>query len=226
MKDREQKLIGVVLGDIKPSAELHRWLRTGPGREARTAYRDTLRALRTGFSDRALERSPAAICYATLDSPIGRVLVAATPTGLARIALRGRDDVFVAELRQRLQAEVVESAARIGKILEQLDEYFAGKRRTFDLPVDTRLMTPFQRRVLTAAQRVPAGTVVSYGDIARRIGQPKASRAVGQALGHNPIPIVIPCHRVVASDGGLGGYIGGPTIKRKLLALEGANLGC
>lgn len=222
MKDREQELISVMLGDAEPSVELNAWLRTGPGRQARAAYRDTLRALRAGFGDRALDRNPASICYATIDSPIGRVLVAATAKGLARIALRGREDVFVAELRERLQAEVVDSAQRIGKILEQLDAYFAGKRRTFDLPVDTQLMTPFQRRVLAAAQRVPAGTVVSYGDIARSIGQPKASRAVGQALGHNPIPIVIPCHRVVAGDGSLGGYIGGLAIKKKLLALEGA----
>lgn len=224
MKDHEQELISVVLGDVQPSVELNQWLHTEAGHRARTAYRDTLRALRSGFSDRALDRDTASICYATIDSPVGRVLVAATPAGLARVAFRGREDVFVAELRQRLHAEVVRSAERIGKILEQIDAYFAGKRRTFDVPVDTQLMTPFQRRVLTAAQRVPAGAVVSYGDIARAIGQPKASRAVGQALGHNPIPIVIPCHRVIASDGSLGGYIGGLAIKKKLLALEGAEI--
>jgi methylated-DNA-[protein]-cysteine S-methyltransferase len=222
MNDREKELISVVLRDATPSTELKRWLRTDAGRHTRAAYRDTLRALRDGLNDRALARDTAPIYYATIKSPIGRVLVAATSTGLARVTFASSEDAFVNELRQRLHAEVIRSADRIGGILEQMDAYFAGQRRSFDVPVDWTLTTPFQQRVLDATRRVPPGELVSYGDIARTIGQPKASRAVGQALGHNPIPIVIPCHRIIASDGSLGGYTGGLTIKKKLLALEGA----
>ncbi|MFQ5665717.1 MAG: methylated-DNA--[protein]-cysteine S-methyltransferase [Candidatus Binatia bacterium] len=128
----------------------------------------------------------------------------------------------MAELRQRLQMDVVRSPAKMAAIVQQLTAYFSGHRRTLDLPLDLRRATVFQRRVLLAARQVPAGQVVSYGEIAKRIGQPRASRAVGQALGRNPIPIVIPCHRVVAGDGTLGGYTGGLHIKKKLLGIEAA----
>ena len=114
------------------------------------------------------------------------------------------------------------SAARTADIVHQLRAYFTGERRTFDVRLDLRHVSPFQRRVLMAAASVPPGQVVSYGEIARRIGQPRGSRAVGQALGHNPIPIVIPCHRVIAAGGRIGGYGGGLPTKRKLLRLEGA----
>ena len=113
-------------------------------------------------------------------------------------------------------------AEKLAEIVEQLEAYFAGRRRAFDLRIDLSRATPFQRRVLLATRAVPSGTVVSYGEIARRIAQPKASRAVGQALGHNPVPIVIPCHRIVAGSGRLGGYTGGLHIKKKLLGLEAA----
>ena len=131
---------------------------------------------------------------------------------------------MIAELRRRLGATAIKTAEEMSDIITQLEAYFAGQRREFDLPIDFGTMTSFQRRVLTATRAVPAGRVLSYGEIAKRIGKPAASRAVGQALGHNPMPIVLPCHRVVASDGGLGGYTGGLAIKRKLLALEGAAL--
>jgi len=135
---------------------------------------------------------------------------------------RHNNIVLDEELRRRLGAEVVRSPARTADIVHQLRAYFAGERRTFDVRVDLSRLTPFHQRVLLAAASVPAGQVVSYGEIARRIGQPRGSRAVGQALGRNPIPIVIPCHRVVASGGKLGGYTGGLAIKKKLLRIEGA----
>lgn len=227
MKHYERDLISVLLGDTTASTDLQRWLRTDAGRQARTDYRETLRTVQNGLSDRAVAGAATPIYYAAIDSPVGRVFVAASTTGVARVAFGRTDSAFVRQVRQQLHAEVVRSSARLGAILEQLDAYFAGKRQSFAVPIDAQLMTPFQQRVLDAARQVPAGQLASYGDIARAIGQPKASRAVGQALGHNPIPIVIPCHRIVASNGKLGGYIGGPTIKRKLLALEGARVaGC
>ena len=106
--------------------------------------------------------------------------------------------------------------------MQQLREYFAGRRRRFDTTVDLAGQTPFQRQVLEAAARVPAGSVASYGDIARAIGRPTATRAVGAALGQNPVPIIVPCHRIIGSDGGLHGYGGGLDVKEKLLRLEGA----
>ena len=123
---------------------------------------------------------------------------------------------------ERFAVEVLPSPAKTARIVHQLRAYFAGERRRFDIEIDFRHVTSFQRRVLLAATQVPAGQVVSYGEIARRIGRPGGSRAVGQALGHNPVPIVVPCHRVVAAGGALGGYTGGLDIKRKLLRIEGA----
>ena len=160
--------------------------------------------------------------YCAIPSPIGRLLVAASGDGLVRIAFRQSELAFVAELRRRLGTDVVRSAERTASVVHQLRAYFAGERRTFDVRLDLRDVTPFQRRVLMAAAGVPAGNVVSYGEIARRIGQPRGSRAVGQALHRNPVPIVIPCHRIIAAGGKIGGYGGGLRIKRKLLRLEGA----
>jgi methylated-DNA-[protein]-cysteine S-methyltransferase len=117
---------------------------------------------------------------------------------------------------------VIRSRRHLFAIRRALVDYWRGPRRRFDLPIDLGGVSPFQRRVLRAARRIPAGRVLSYGDLARRIGQPRACRAVGQALGRNPVPIVIPCHRVVAGAGRLGGYVGGVARKRKLLAIEGA----
>jgi len=154
-------------------------------------------------------------------SPIGPLHVAAGEAGVVRIGFGGSEASFVGGLG-RLGAAVVRSAAKTADVVHQLRTYFAGERRTFDVRVDLSRVTPFQRRVLMAAAGVPAGKVVSYGEIARRIGQPGGSRAVGQALGSNPIPIVIPCHRIIAAGGKIGGYGGGLARKRKLLRLEGA----
>ena len=218
--NRNDDLIAFILGDAPASDELRRALRTREGRRELAELRKVLHAVDGAYREVPSAR-PAAF-YRALTTPIGRIFVAVTDRGLVRLDFRRRESEFADELRRRIGAEVEPSEAKTAPVAEQLGAYFAGKRRRFDLPVDLRLTTAFQRRVLLAATRVPPGDVVSYGEIARRIGQPGASRAVGQALGRNPVPIVIPCHRIVAGGGELGGYAGGPTIKRKLLALEAA----
>ena len=220
MITHDDELIALLLGDRRRSAALGRWLGTLEGRRELAAYRRTLEALEALYGD-AAAAPRRTIYYCALPTPIGRVCVAAGEAGLVRLSFRQSEASFVAELR-RLGADVVRSPARTADIVHQLRAYFAGERRSFDVRLDLRHTTPFQRRVLLAAARVPAGQVVSYGEIARRIGQPHGSRAVGQALRHNPVPIVIPCHRVIAAGGRIGGYTGGLGIKRKLLRLEGA----
>ena len=218
MPGHDDELIAVMLGDRRASPALRRWLATTEGRRELGVYRQTLRAL-----ERLYGPSPRPVIhYCVIATPIGRVLVAATEAGLVRVSFRQREAAFAAGLRRRLSADVVRSPARTARIVHQLRAYFAGERRAFDLEIDLRGLTPFQRSVLRAAAEVPAGQVVSYGEIARRIGRPGGSRAVGQALGRNPVPIVIPCHRVIAAGGRLGGYGGGLAIKRKLLRIEGA----
>ena len=221
MTRHDDELIALLLGDRRHSPALGRWLGTLEGRRELRSYRRTLEALRQLYGD-AGAAPRRTIYYCPLPTPIGRVFVAAGEAGLVRLSFRQSEASFVAELGRRLGADVVRSPARTADIVHQLRAYFAGERRSFDVRLDLRHTTPFQRRVLLAAARVPAGQVVSYGDIARRIGQPRGSRAVGQALGQNPIPIVIPCHRVVAAGERIGGYGGGLGIKRKLLRLEGS----
>src|SRR5205807_2390846 len=198
----------LLLGDRRRSPALTHWLGTLAGRRELRAYRRTLDTLQQLYGN-AGAAPRRIIYYCALPTPIGRVFVAATEAGLVRVSFRQSEASFVAELRQRLGADVVRSPARTADVVHQLRAYFAGERRRFDVRLDLGHTTPFQRRVLMAAARVPAGQVVSYGEIARRIGQPHGSRAVGQALGQNPIPIVIPCHRVIAAGGRIGGYGGG-----------------
>src|SRR5438046_1511802 len=220
MTRHDDELIALLLDDRRCSPALGRWLGTLEGRRELAAYRRTLEVLEALYGD-AGAAPRRTIYYCPLPTPIGRVCVAAGEAGLVLLSFRQSEASFVAELRRRLGADVVRSPARTADIVHQLRAYFAGERRRFDVRLDLRHTTPFQRSVLMAAAQVPAGQVVSYGEIARRIGQPRGSRAVGQALGHNPVPIVIPCHRVVAA-GGIGGYGHGLGIKRKLLRLEGS----
>lgn len=224
MKRRDVELIAAVLGDCRPGPKLARWLATEEGRRELAAHRRALAALRELYGPGAVERAraSAAVHYTSLAAPIGRVLVAVGDAGLVRVSFRQSESAFVAELEGQLGMRAVRSPSETAEVVEQLRAYFAGRRRRFDVPVDLSHVTPFVRRVLTATMQVPAGNLVSYGDIARRIGQPKGSRAVGQALGRNPIPIVIPCHRVIAAGGRIGGYTGGLAIKRRLLRLEGS----
>lgn len=168
-----------------------------------------------------------AIWYGKLrQSRIGPLLVAVGPHGLVAIEFGQDEAAFAERLAKRGGAPVWPSQERVAEAIEQLRQYLDGSRREFELPVDLSGLTVFQRQVLKAALQVPAGVVATYGEIARRIGKPRASRAVGQALARNPIPIVVPCHRVVAADGSLTGYSGGAGVetKRSLLALEGATL--
>ena len=218
MTKHDQALIAMLLGDAPPSPTLVRWLETDRGQREAAAYRRTLAALDRTYREPATVLRP--IHYCAVQSPIGRLFVAASEAGLVRVAFGGSEASFLRELRA-LGAEPVRSEERTAEVVHQLRAYFAGERRAFDVRFDLSGISPFQRRVLMAAASVPAGEVVSYGEIARRIGQPGGSRAVGQALGRNPIPIIIPCHRVVAV-GGIGGYGGGLARKRKLLRLEGA----
>lgn len=164
--------------------------------------------------------------WAVVESDIGPLLLAATDQGLVSVAFHADAklrDRAVEQLAGRFGAEVVESASgRLAEPIRQLAAYFAGGLRDFDLPLDWTLATGFTREVLRElASGVPYGAVVSYGELADRVGQPGAAQAVGAAMGANPLPVVVPCHRVVESDGGLGGFGGGLETKRQLLALEG-----
>ena len=162
------------------------------------------------------------VALGTLDSPIGELWVAVTPRGLACIAFDGEDrEVLARRFASVLSPRVLSASRMTEDARRQLDEYFDGRRQRFDLRLDRRLMTPFAREVLGATARVPFGEVATYGAVAARIGKPKAARAVGAALGSNPIPIVVPCHRVVGASGTLTGYAGGLERKAFLLHFEG-----
>jgi len=160
--------------------------------------------------------------YARLDSPIGPLLVAATEQGVCEIgfAFREAEDAFRQRLVERGFAPVHDESV-VQRVGPQLQEYFSGKRDRFDLPLDLSGVSPFTRSVLTATAEVPFGHLTTYREIAERTGRPSATRAVGNALGRNPIPVIVPCHRVVRSDGSLGGYTGGLWIKERLLSIEG-----
>jgi methylated-DNA-[protein]-cysteine S-methyltransferase len=175
---------------------------------------------------RALARAEAAdlvdVAYTSVDSPIGPLLLAATPAGLVRLAFERDDDgAVLEELASRVGPRVLELPARLDEAHRELDEYFEGRRDHFDLPLDWRLTRGFRRTVLEHLHAaVPYGRTVSYLELAATVGNPKASRAVGTAMATNPLPIVVPCHRVLRTGGHLGGYGGGLDAKVKLLALE------
>ena len=162
------------------------------------------------------------VAVTKLDSPIGELFVAVTPRGLACVAFEDEDrDQVMARLARELSPRILEHAAATDTVRRELDEYFAGERRRFDVPLDRRLIHGIARDVLAATARVPFGRTTTYGELAGKIGNPKAARAVGNALGSNPIPIVVPCHRVLRTGGALGGYAGGLDRKERLLRLEG-----
>jgi methylated-DNA-[protein]-cysteine S-methyltransferase len=162
------------------------------------------------------------VAYATTDSPVGRLLVATTPAGLVRLAFpREDDDEVLGDLARRVSPRVLESPTRLDEVRRELDEYFAGGRDHFELPLDWQLSGGFRRTVLERLYaEVEYGRTVSYLELATMVGNPKASRAVGTAMATNPIPIVVPCHRVLRTGGQLGGYGGGLPAKITLLELE------
>ena len=175
------------------------------------------------FVERADEEELIAVAYATVDSPFGTWVAAATDSGLVRLALSPyRTEDVLEELATRLSPRVLEQPSRLDPVRRELDEYFAGKRFAFDLAVDWSLVRGFNERVLQATARIPYGSVTSYGTVAREAGSPRAARAAGNALHNNPVPIVIPCHRVIGSSGSLVGYGGGLPMKEALLRMEGA----
>jgi methylated-DNA-[protein]-cysteine S-methyltransferase len=164
------------------------------------------------------------VAYATDDSPVGRLLLAATPRGLVRLAYLqepAEEDAVLEALARRVSPRILASPSSLDEPRRELEQYFAGRRRDFEVALDWRLVRGFGQRVLEATARIPFGAVSSYKRVATEAGSPQAARAAGNALGANPLPIIVPCHRVLPSSGGLGGYTGGLDRKRLLLALEG-----
>jgi methylated-DNA-[protein]-cysteine S-methyltransferase len=188
---------------------------------------DRLSALETdasaavaAFRRRAAEQGLLDVAYAELDSPLGPLSLFVTPRGLVRLAYGPAEDELE-EIAERLSPRIVAAPERTDELRRELEEYFAGERRGFDAAVDWSLIRGFATAVLQATARIPFGAVSSYREIAGEAGSPNAYRAAGNALGSNPVPIVVPCHRVLHAGGGLGGYTGGLDRKRYLLHLEG-----
>lgn len=184
----------------------------------------TLARLRADLSSRAERSGAAEVTHRTVDTPVGKLLLAATPRGLVRIAFDSEDHTQVlADLATRVSPRILPAAHRLDAAARELDEYFTGSRRTFDLPLDMTLARGFRLAVLEQLRGVGFGRQVSYSELALAAGSPRAFRAVGSACATNPLPVVVPCHRVRRSDGSLGGYRGGPAAKAALLQLEGAS---
>ena len=172
--------------------------------------------------ERATEEGLLDVTYATVDSPIGPLFVASTRKGLVRLWFGEPPDSMLEQLAQRISPRVVESPEALDPVRRQLDEYFEGRRRRFELPLDWSLSHGFGQKVLRATNRIPYGQLSTYGTVAEKAGNRAASRAAGRALGTNPIAVVVPCHRVIGSNGSLTGYGGGMAAKEFLLRLEGA----
>ena len=163
------------------------------------------------------------VAYAITDSPLGRLLLATTPRGLVRLADidYADEDTVLEQLAAQVSPRILAAPRRLDEPRRELEEYFTGARRSFEVPLDWQLTRGFARRVLEATARIPYGATASYKQVAAQAGSPGGSRAAGNALGSNPIPIVVPCHRILHSGGGLGGYTGGVEKKRLLLTVEG-----
>ena len=175
-------------------------------------------------TERAHDEGLVDVVYGELDSPLGPLVAAATPQGLVRLAyedFNGGLDPVLEHLAVRISPRILERRAAFDPLRRELDEYFEGRRRDFDLDIDWSLTAGFTRRVLQATAAIPFGKVSSYREVAAAAGSERATRAAGNALGSNPIPIVVPCHRVLRTGGGLGGYTGGLDKKERLLRIEG-----
>ena len=198
--------------------ELERRLAAG----AASAPTLNLQRLRADLARRAGDAGLLDVAYGTLDSPLGTLTAFVTPAGLVRLSYPGEPiDQQLAELARTVSPRILAAPERTDTMRRQLEEYFAGRRHGFDVPIDWRLLRGFREAVLRATAAIPFGSVASYREVASAAGSPNAYRAAGNALGSNPIPIVVPCHRVLHSGGGLGGYTGGLARKRFLLGLEG-----
>ncbi len=185
------------------------------------ADRTGIDRLRARLCDDAERRGLLDVAYRILDSPIGPLLLAATRDGLVRVAFECEDhDSVLGVLAQRVSPRILRAPARLDAVAFQLDEYFAGGRQRFEVTLDLRLARGFRRLVLDQLRTIPYGATQSYARIAVASGSPRAVRAVGSACATNPVPLVVPCHRVIRSDGAYGHYLGGTEAKRALLALE------
>jgi methylated-DNA-[protein]-cysteine S-methyltransferase len=205
---------------MKGMDELERKLRAGSRAQGVEASSDLARR----FSEAVAASGDAEVAFATLDTPFGLAKVAATGSGVVSVGLPNHSlDDFVARLVTGISPRVVEAPGRLDEARRELDEYFSGARRAFDLDLDWTLVPGgFYRKVLDATAQLGYGEVMTYGQIAGNAGNPRAHRAAGTALGANPLPIVVPCHRIVRTGRDPGNYGGGPELKRRLLELEGA----
>jgi methylated-DNA-[protein]-cysteine S-methyltransferase len=211
---------------LENNGEDHVGRRLQAGRErpgsAASVRREAAAAARR-LASRIADEGLADIVYGAVDTPFGPMLAATSKRGLVRFAFPEESvESMLERLAARVSPRIVEAPAALEPLRRELDEYFAGRRRTFEVPLDWSLMSPFTKRVLKATAGIPYGGVLSYAEVAGEAGSPRGSRAAGNALGANPIPIVIPCHRVLHSGGRIGGYGGGLDRKRLLLRLEGS----
>lgn len=192
----------------------------------KTAYDDIgedLPRLHDRLTARAADEGLVDVAYRTIDTPLGELLLAATTEGLVRVAYQNEGHESVLQsLADRISPRVVKAPKRLDPVARELDEYFTRRRRSFDVPLDWRLSSGFRRTVLTHLPEIGYGRTASYAAIAKAAGNPKAVRAVGTACATNPLPVIVPCHRVIRSDGTFGGYVGGPAAKEMLLTLEKA----
>lgn len=181
-----------------------------------------MESLRAALARRAADDGVLDVAYGTYDSPLGPLTLVVTPRGLVRLSYAQEAvDEQLDEVAASISPRILHAPARTEAVRRQLDDYFGGTRRAFDVPIDWRLVRGFAGEVLKATARIPFGAVSSYREVATEAGSPNAYRAAGNALGSNPIPIVVPCHRVLHAGGGMGGYTGGMDRKRFLLRLEG-----
>lgn len=196
------------------ASDLARVIQPSPDKLAALHDRLAVAAQRDGLLD---------IAYRTIDSPVGPLLLAATEQGLVRVAYAREDhDAVLQQLADKVSPRILQAPARLDAAARELDEYFIRARRTFDLPLDWRLAAGFRAAVLHHLPEIGYGQTASYATVAVLAGSPRAVRAVGTACAKNPLPVVVPCHRVVRSDGTMGAYLGGPEAKRLLLDLEAA----
>jgi methylated-DNA-[protein]-cysteine S-methyltransferase len=194
-----------------------------PDHFASPADADTLSRLRHRLVLTAEAEGLLDVAYTTIDSPVGTLLLAATPKGLVRVAYDTEDhDRVLSALSQRLSPRVLRAPRRLDAAARELDEYFGRQRRAFDLPLDLSLSSGFRQLVQRHLPEIGYGQTRTYRQVAELVGNPKAVRAVGTACATNPLPVVVPCHRVLRADGTPGGYVGGPAAKRVLLTLEAA----
>jgi len=184
---------------------------------------DTDAELRARLAAEAEREGLLDVSYRTVDSPFGPLLLAGTPLGLVRVAFQREDhEAVLAKLSTAISPRILHSPRRTDDVARQLDEYFAGRRRHFDVPIDLQLVGGFRREVISHLREIAYGSTESYATVAKATGNPAAVRAVGSACSHNPVPVVVPCHRVVRSDGTIGQYLGGTEAKAVLLAMEAA----